>query len=79
MPGNFSLRSHSSPRKNSHTCRETGHGSRKIFINSENPRGRRPVTGRIAGKDPRNNNDYHLYKVYHNMCVRHQTTRNNQL
>ncbi|EEY5188402.1 hypothetical protein GBT19_26545 [Escherichia coli] len=61
------------------TCRETGHGSRKIFINSENPRGRRPVTGRIAGKDPRNDNYYHLYKVYHNMCVRHQTTRNNQL
>ncbi|MGK2766546.1 hypothetical protein ACSJIU_20680, partial [Escherichia coli] len=53
--------------------------SLKIFINSENPRGRRPVTGRIAGKDPRNDNDYHLYKVYHNMCVRHQTTRNNQL
>lgn len=24
----------------------------KIFINSENLRGRRPVTGRIAGKDP---------------------------
>nr|DAP48714.1 MAG TPA: hypothetical protein [Caudoviricetes sp.] len=26
--------------------------NRKIFINSENPRGRRPVTCRIAGKDP---------------------------
>jgi hypothetical protein len=24
----------------------------KIFINSENLRGRRPVTGQIAGKDP---------------------------
>ena len=34
--------------------------SRKIFINSENARGRRPVTGRIAGKDPQNNN-YHLH------------------
>ncbi|EFO0986100.1 hypothetical protein DX027_26955 [Escherichia coli] len=42
------------------TCRETGHGSRKIFINSENPRGRRPVTARIAGKDPRNDNGYHF-------------------
>ncbi|EPX0376326.1 hypothetical protein ACWV0T_005553, partial [Escherichia coli] len=39
---------------------ETGHGSRKIFINSENPRGRRPVTERSAGKDPQNNN-YHLH------------------
>ncbi|MGD2918926.1 hypothetical protein ACP802_25520, partial [Escherichia coli] len=53
--------------------------SLKIFINSENPRGRRPVTCRIAGKDPQYDNDYHLHKVYHNMCVRHQTTRNNQL
>ncbi|HFV6582148.1 TPA: hypothetical protein ACH9YK_005084, partial [Escherichia coli] len=26
--------------------------NRKIFINSENPRGRRPVACRIAGKDP---------------------------
>lgn len=26
--------------------------NRKIFINSENPRGRRPVTCRITGKDP---------------------------
>ena len=26
----------------------------KIFIYSENLRGRRPVTGRIAGKDPCN-------------------------
>ncbi|EFI5727111.1 hypothetical protein G0T45_004388 [Escherichia coli] len=26
--------------------------NRKFFINSENPRGRRPVTCRIAGKDP---------------------------
>ncbi len=34
---------------------------RKIFINSENPRGRRPVTGRIAGKDPQNDNNYHLH------------------
>ncbi|EAB1278073.1 hypothetical protein FLY21_22200 [Escherichia coli] len=43
------------------TCRETGHGSRKIFINSENPRGRRPVTCRIAGKDSQNDNNYHLH------------------
>ncbi|WP_407217974.1 hypothetical protein [Escherichia coli] len=35
--------------------------NRKIFINSENPRGRRPVTCRIAGKDPQNDNDYHLH------------------
>lgn len=34
------------------TCRETGHGSRKIFINSENARGRRPVTGHNSRKDP---------------------------
>ncbi|EFI6241241.1 hypothetical protein GY501_004167 [Escherichia coli] len=34
---------------------------RKIFINSENPRGRRPVTDRIAGKDPQNDNNYHLH------------------
>ena len=34
---------------------------RKIFINSENPRGRRPVTCRIAGKDPQNDNNYHLH------------------
>ena len=33
----------------------------KIFINSENPRGRRPVTCRIAGKDPQNDNNYHLH------------------
>lgn len=31
----------------------------KIFIYSENLRGRRPVTGRIAGKDP-NDNGYQL-------------------
>ena len=35
--------------------------NRKIFINSENPRGRRPVTCRIAGKDPQNDNNYHLH------------------
>lgn len=35
--------------------------NRKIFINSENPRGRRPVTCRIAGKDPKNDNNYHLH------------------
>ncbi|EEY6090437.1 hypothetical protein E8L36_16670 [Escherichia coli] len=35
--------------------------NRKFFINSENPRGRRPVTCRIAGKDPQNDNNYHLY------------------
>ncbi len=33
---------------------------RKIFINSENPRGRRPVTARIAGRTRENNNDYQL-------------------
>lgn len=35
--------------------------NRKFFINSENPRGRRPVTCRIAGKDPQNDNNYHLH------------------
>ncbi|EOS0638964.1 hypothetical protein E4178_RS23980, partial [Escherichia coli] len=34
--------------------------SRKIFINSENARVRRPVTARIAGKDPQNDNGYQL-------------------
>ncbi|TWP58912.1 hypothetical protein FQ915_28235, partial [Escherichia coli] len=33
----------------------------KNLINSENPRGRRPVTCRIAGKDPQNDNNYHLH------------------
>ncbi|EFD4880863.1 hypothetical protein F0269_25275, partial [Escherichia coli] len=58
--------------------RETGHGSRKIFINSENPRGRRPVACRIAGKDPINDNNYHLYKYHHTSHVHHKTTTNNQ-
>ncbi|EOZ7647339.1 hypothetical protein ACQ9XP_005319, partial [Escherichia coli] len=43
------------------TAKKNGNAlNRKIFINSENPRGRRPVTARIAGKDPQNDNDYQL-------------------
>lgn len=36
----------------------------KIFIYSENLRGRRPVIGRVAGKDP-NDNGYHLQLTGH--------------
>ncbi|HHI2771756.1 TPA: hypothetical protein ACP43H_004973, partial [Escherichia coli] len=35
----------------------------KNLINSENARGRRPVTARIAGKDPQNDNGYHFNVV----------------
>ncbi|EON3161511.1 hypothetical protein ACNG5F_004801, partial [Escherichia coli] len=46
--------------------------NRKIFINSENPRGRRPVACWIAGKDPKNENNYHLQQesnlIYYGAC-----------
>jgi len=39
--------------KQQHSQKKNGNGKYpKIFINSENLRGRRPVTGRYARKDP---------------------------
>jgi len=40
----------------------TGHQFQEIFINSENLRGRRPVTGQIARKDPQKQNKQNVMK-----------------
>ncbi len=35
--------------------------NRKIFLNSENPRGRRPVNLSDRRRTPQNDNNYHLH------------------